>query len=348
MNILAIFTMKNGHSLTTAKALREVGHEVTPIDIYATAKKLNPLDLYNEFSALWDYLFKNNRFDAVLCYHLPDELLLRKCREHNLRLLVEENYGHVPEKCHAIFPFYADFEKYYGTSEIIEIPPESERPRVVIPLEYHIYYFSKFNTIESYLYTDDISRVAHWKEEKELSSHYYFSAFMLELIEEYKLYEYCDFYFRPHPRPKYKGSFDHTLKFLTGKKLPYIKIDEAPVVDSLKATDIVVAMMSSFGFDSLQYGADVIYYKHKAHYTNPLYAKIPETPDALAKTIIASVENYHNKGKQKRKYIDQHLQALRSTFYAPVVPAPEEILKHSTRAVENCMDVPILPEWSLK
>ncbi len=39
MNILAIFTMKNGHSLVTAKELREVGHEVTPIDIYVTAKK---------------------------------------------------------------------------------------------------------------------------------------------------------------------------------------------------------------------------------------------------------------------------------------------------------------------
>ncbi len=347
MKLLMIFSIKVHIMKSTMEFFLKQGWEVTPVSIYDVIKHLDPDNLQKEYSMFFDYIFTQHKFDAAFCYNRPDEILMAKCNQYNVRLLLEENYGHLPEKQHAIVPYGIDFFTHYGNSKQETIPLESSRVTITIPLEYKLIYHSPYNNMKSSLYTIGFTpMIAHWGEESEISSALAFVKFISDIIKEYDLTSQCDFYFRPHP--KFMTEYKWTLAWLEKQKNEHVFIDNRTSNKALLKSDIVLSLRSTFGFEAQQYGAETITYKKIAHYSNPQLTHSPMNREELVVTLQKLISSLLTNGRQKKCFFDDYVSELGTKFHAICEnrrpPTPEELYHNMDAIVYGC-SVPLQKEW---
>lgn len=343
MNIIAFIPRRLDYFNEVVYKLSSPDFEVLPLYFYELLSKFDKNRAFEELGLFWDKFFSSSRYDALWSYNLPDELTIFKCRQYGVPILIQEFYGHFPERLPAIVPMDMDLVKHYGKSagENKESKEGKSSPLVTIALGIVPYSdgYTISSTISSNKTDGKVPISSFWKNDGLILSNLNFIASIFTIFENTPELSDCVFKVRIHP--KYPDLFVNEINYVRKLDNPRISIDDsADISQSLESSDIVICIDSNFGFDAIRAGSEVITYGKKAFYGNPQLSSSPNGATEFQKSLVEAVNKIKTIGKRRKPFMDSFISDLKNSMSCPCEkPYDIEKIKNS---IHYALSIPLI------
>ena len=343
MNIIAFIPRRLDYFNEVLGKLSQPGFEVLPLYFYELLFKFDKNRAFEELGFFWDSFFSSSHYDALWSYNLPDELTTSKCRQYGVPVLIQEFYGHFPERLPAIVPMDMDFIKHYGENTDETGKPDGRKSSPVITIALGIVPYSDGNTIPSTInrsnFDGKVPISSFWKNDGLILSNLNFIASIFTIFENTPEFSDCILKVRIHP--KYPDLFINEISYVQKLNNPRIGIDDsASPFQSLETSDIVICIDSNFGFDALRAGAEVITYGGKAFYGNPQLSPSPKNAVEFQKSLIEAVGKIKTRGRKQKPFMTSFIADLKNNMSCPCEkPYDIEKIKNS---IQHVLSIPLI------
>ena len=346
MKIIAYISVRHYLFAQMIPGMASEDFKITPVILHNMLEKLNPENAREEFSSFWDYVFTNEKYDALWSYHRPDEITLAKCRQYNVSVLIQEFFGRYPFGLPSVFLSNCDFEKSYFqelSTEVLHIKPSGKKPVIVMALEETNFPESSTldNLLRRYLENkkNEIYIIPYWNTDKLLSSRLTFIKKVVEIFSSNEEFRGCELLFRL--KPGYMNLFSEEINYIRNLNMPDTGLDFSELKTSLEKADIIICTQSNYGADGIRAGCEVIIYGDKAFYCNPQLVTLSGNPFELEISLKEKIRKLRSDGKRIKPFMPHlikdmegplrctcehpydHVQMKRAILYAYSMPRLE-------------------------
>ena len=335
MNIIAFMSRRFDYFREIIPQVISPEFRIIPIDFYELLSKFDKNKAFDELGLFWDSFLSSSHCDALWSYNLPDEQTIFKCKQYGVPMLIQEFYGHFPEKLPAIIPMDMDFTKHYGLNTDENTGPDKKKSPVVITVALGVVPYSDGYSIPSTISRNKsdgkVPISSFWKNDALIVSNLNFIASIFTIFENTP--ELSDCLLRVRIHPKYPEYFADEINYVRKLNNPAVVIDDIPnPLQALESSDIVICIDSNFGFDALRTGCEVINYGGKAFYGNPQLTFSPKNPGEFQKNLMEAVGRIRKQGKRIKPFIAPFIRDLKTTMSCPCEkPYDIEKVKNSLR-----------------
>jgi hypothetical protein len=314
--------------------------EIVPLDLYDTLRKMGPGAGPDDFSLLWDRIFDGGGIDALWSYALPDEITIAAARKHNIPLLIQEFYGHCPERIRAVLPLDCDFDANFPASAEPPAPEPGRDGPPVIVLALSEGLFDESRTIEAFMPKFSpggmIPMNPFWFPTHGLRSYMELVKMTVDSFKGSGAFSDCILKIRPHPR--YKELFQDIADWAERLGDPRVKLDWSPAAESLKEAAVVINVNSNYGFDALRAGRGVVTFGGRAFYASPQLTASPKNQDELSAAMRGLLAEFRKNGARVKPFLPGLLAALKTELgfvaEAPSATGAELLAGHIQNAAK--------------
>lgn len=308
MKIIAYISVRHYLFAQMIPGMASENFKITPVILHNVLEKLNPENVREEFSSFWDYVFTNEKYDALWSYHRPDEITLAKCRQYNVSVLIQEFFGRYPFGLPSVFLSNCDFEKLYRGKNINETAREkipNETPVITVPIEELT--FPEDDSLEIQLkrrlkdHRIKMHKISYWNTDRLMSSRIDFIKRIVEIFSANKDIRSCKLLFRP--KLSYMDLFSEEIDCIKKLNMPNISLDFSEIKESLENTDIIVCTQSNYAVDGIRMGCESIIYGDKAFYCNPQLVALSGNPAELEISLKEKIKKIRTEGKRIKPFM---------------------------------------------
>ncbi|OGV48927.1 MAG: hypothetical protein A2017_00865 [Lentisphaerae bacterium GWF2_44_16] len=307
MKIIAYISVRHYLFAQMIPGISSEDFKITPVILHNVLEKLNPENVREEFSSFWDYVFTNEKYDALWSYHRPDEITLAKCRQYNVSVLIQEFFGRYPFELPSLLLSDCDFEEFYRGKNLYETAPKSpnERPVITVPVEELIFPEEDALDIQLKRRLKDprikMHKISYWNTDRLMSSRIDFIKKIVEIFSTNEDIRSCKLLFRP--KLSYMELFSEEIDYIKKLNMPNVSLDFSEIKESLENTDIIVCMHSNYAVDGIRAGCESIIYGNKAFYCNPQLVTLSGNPFELEISLKEKIKNVRSDGKKIKPFM---------------------------------------------
>ena len=341
MKVLAYIAVRYDYFNICIKHMDTMGIAVFPFDLYATLQRFKGGVAEKEYAMLLDHLMREEQFDAVWSYNLPDEMMVEMCREKGVPLLIQESFGNYPGKMPCIFPLLCSHD-YHISGLTPNALPQAHISRLtskVATLALSMTEYSSGNLIPCTVRNFDGEHVplgAFWRPSSVMQSHLQFVKNVVAVHQASPVLQHTRLRIRPHP--KFPHAYQSSIDYVRSLNDPHIQIDSSPVEQCLGESDIIICSNSGLGADGVKAGCDVITYEARAFFAHPTLTHSPMTLDELTATWEKLVQQEDGEPRA----FDMWEDILTTRLAATCHPASKEDVADIARALKAAVEMYVM------
>lgn len=294
--------------------------EILTVPLFEILKnKLGKNTTPEEFALFWDSIMSKDKYDVLWAYNRPDEVTIAKCMEYNVTIMVQEYFGHYPYNICGLLPLNCDFEKRYKDKvPILNEKKEFDEKPLKITYSLSVAIFDEdsniSNIIGKYKGKDEFLDI-YWRGNPCMEDYLTLVKILVDVCfasNELKDSQIC---VRPHPR--YPEKFKDVIDYVEKLNDPRVVLDYSDIKDSLENTDIAICANSSYGFDALRAGCEVITFDGKAYYAHSQLTQSPKNPEELKISLLNAVRKIRENRKTGKSFLPFLLEDLEGPLANP-------------------------------